>query len=346
MTIKISGAAILLAACLAGAGAQARDLTVASWGGSYQEAQHKAIFAPFAAASGIPVTEDSWDGGIGILRTKAEAPDSGWDVVQVESDELELGCAEGVFETIDYDRAGGKQAYVPGAVHACGVGSAIYNFVLAYDKAALKQGPADWKDFFDLKDFPGKRALRQGPKGNLEIALMADGVAPADVYAALKTQQGVDRAFAALDRIKPALVFWKTGAQPMQLLASGEVAMTTSYNGRVTNAIHNDHKDFGIVWNQSLQTIDSWVILKNSPNKDAAYKLLEFASRGEVQAALPAFQPIGITAATALSKLDPKVLADIPTAPDNARTVLKIDDAFWNDNLDALMARWTSWSAK
>ncbi len=82
--------------------------------------------------------------------------------------------------------------------------------------------------------------------------------------------------------------------------------MTTSYNGRVTNAIHNDHKDFGIVWNQSLQTIDSWVILKNSPNKDAAYKLLEFASRGEVQAALPAFQPIGITAASALSKLDPR----------------------------------------
>ncbi len=59
-------------------------------------------------------------------------------------------------------RPAAKQAYVPGAVHACGVGSAIYNFVLAYDKAALKQGPADWKDFFDLKGFPGKRALRQG----------------------------------------------------------------------------------------------------------------------------------------------------------------------------------------
>ena len=34
-------------------------------------------------------------------------------------------------------------------------------------------------DFWDVTKFPGKRGLRKGVIGNLEIALMADGVAPA-----------------------------------------------------------------------------------------------------------------------------------------------------------------------
>ncbi|MFD1199895.1 ABC transporter substrate-binding protein [Brucella gallinifaecis] len=323
----------------------ARDLTVTSWGGTFQDAQRKAIFEPFTKETGKKLIEDSWDGGIGILRTKSEAGDGGWDVVQVESEELELGCSEGLFEEIDFDRAGGKDAYVAGAVSPCGVGSAIYNFVVAYDTTVFKDGPKNWADFFNLEKFPGKRALRQGPKGNLEIALMADGVAPADVYATLKTAEGVDRAFKSLDRIKPNLVFWKAGAQPMQLLASGEVAATSTYNGRVTTAINVDKKPFKLVWNESLQTTDSWVILANSPNKDAAYEFLDFASKGEYQAQIPSYQPIGVTSKAALELIDKKILADLPTAPENAANVLKIDDAFWIDNIDTLNARWTTWSA-
>ena len=45
----------------------------------------------------------------------------------------------------------------------------------------------------------------------------------------LGTPAGVDRAFKKLDTIKKDLnVWWKAGAQPPQLLAAGEVAMTTA----------------------------------------------------------------------------------------------------------------------
>lgn len=346
--LRITGKTLLAATILLGLPGlgMARDLTVTSWGGTFQEAQRKAIFEPFTKETSTKLVEDSWDGGIGILRTKSEAGDGGWDVVEVESEELELGCSEGLFDEIDYTRAGGKDAYVPGAVSKCGVGSAIYNFVMAYDNSVFKDGPKNWADFFDIAKFPGKRALRQGPKGNLEIALMADGVAPAQVYEVLKTPEGVDRAFKSLDRIKSSLVFWKAGAQPMQLLASGEVAATTTYNGRVTTAINVDKKPFTLVWNESLQTTDSWVILANSPNKDAAYKFLDFASKGEYQAKIPSYQPIGVTSKAALGLIDKKILADLPTAAENASNVLKIDDAFWIDNIDTLNARWTTWSAQ
>ncbi|WP_437880447.1 ABC transporter substrate-binding protein [Pseudomonas sp. LRF_L74] len=332
-------------ALLAGA-AQARDLTVSSWGGAYQDVQRKIFFAPYSQASGNKVVEDSWEGGIGLLRTRADGQDSGWDLVQVEAEDLQLGCSEGLFVQLDFARIGGQDNYIPSAVSECGVGNAVYNFVLSYDTSKVTRAPNGWNDFFDTTTFPGKRALRQGPKGNLEIALMADRVAPADVYTTLSTTAGVERAFKKLDSIKSQLLFWKAGGQPMQLLASGEVGMTTSYNGRVTNAIRQDHKPFGLVWNQSLQTMDSWVILANSPNVDKAYDLLEVMGKGENQKRWPALQPTGITSHQGIAALEPAVLADSPSAPQNSANVLVLNDRFWVDHIDELNAKWTAWSAK
>lgn len=326
--------------------AAARDFMVVAGGGSFQALQKEVFFTPFAKDAGVPVLDDSWDNGIGILRAKAAMPDGGWDVVQVESEEQQIGCDEGLFVELDTTRLAAASELVPGSLSHCGVGAIIYNFVLGYDATALKTAPKDWKDFFDLQAFPGKRGLRGSPKGNLEIALMGDGVAPKDVYATLATDAGVERAFAKLDTIKSSLIFWKSGAQPIQMLSSGEVSMTTSYNGRVTNAVRNDKKNFGLVWNQSLQTVDSWVIMKNSPFVDLSYKFLKDYQKPERQKLLPAGQPIGITSIAALKEIDPSVLADLPTSPANAANVLQLDDRFWVDNTDALTARWAAWSGQ
>jgi len=70
--------------------AQARDLTVVSWGGNYQDAQRKIYFQPFSAKLGAPVLDESWDGGYGVLQAKVKAGVPNWDAVQVEAEELEL----------------------------------------------------------------------------------------------------------------------------------------------------------------------------------------------------------------------------------------------------------------
>ncbi|MFX5756156.1 extracellular solute-binding protein, partial [Acinetobacter baumannii] len=114
-----------------------------------------------------------------------------------------------------------------------------------------KDAPKGWADFFDTKKIPGKRALRQGPKTTLEIALMADGVAPKDVYKVLATDEGVDRAFKKLDTIKGDLVWWKAGAQPPQWLAAGDVVMSAAYNGRIA-AAQTEGVKLAIVWPGSL----------------------------------------------------------------------------------------------
>ncbi|MFN7001441.1 MAG: extracellular solute-binding protein, partial [Elioraea tepidiphila] len=220
--------AAALAAAVVAAPAEARDLTIVSWGGAYQDAQRAVYFQPFMQARGIRLLEETWDGGIGVLRAKMQSGANNWDVVQVESEELLVGCEEGLFERIDWARVGGREAYRPDAVHECGVGAIYYSFILAYDRARMAQGPANWAEFFDTARFPGKRGLRRGPKTTLEIALMADGVAPERVYATLGTAAGVDRAFRKLDSIKGELAWWERGAQPPQWLAAGEVALTVA----------------------------------------------------------------------------------------------------------------------
>ncbi|WP_372620563.1 ABC transporter substrate-binding protein [Falsiroseomonas sp.] len=321
---------------------QTRDLTVVSWGGAYQEAQREAYFRPWMQAGDQRLLEETWDGGIGVLRARMAAGDNSWDVVQVEGEELLLGCAEGLFEPIDIGALGGPDAYIPEAVHRCGVGAIIYAFVLAWDRTRLSQAPRGWVDIFDTQRIPGRRALRRGPKVTLEIALLGDGVPAAEIYATLATPSGVDRAFAKLDTIRDVLMWWERGSEPARWLASGEVALACAYNGRIA-AANAGGQDLGILWSQSLYTLDYWVIMRGSPNKARAMDFLRFVGRADRQAELPPLIPYGVTARGANERLSRQVLAQLPTAPQNAEGRLRISDRFWLDNIDRLTARFDSW---
>ncbi|MGC2857763.1 ABC transporter substrate-binding protein [Novispirillum sp. DQ9] len=325
--------------------AQARDLTVVSWGGAYQEAQKEVYFKPFAEQTGIRLIDEAWDGGVGVLRAQVQGGAATWDVVQVESEELALGCEEGLFEPLDWQKLGGKDAFMETSVSECGVGAIVYNFVIGYDKNVLKEAPTGWADFFNTKKFPGKRALRNGPKTTLEAALIADGVEPSKVYEVLATDAGVDRAFAKLETIRGDLIFWKAGAQPPQLLASKEVVMTSIYNGRV-DAANKDGHNFGIVWDGSLYTLDSWVMLRGTPNKEQGYKFLEFASRAETQAKLPMSIAYGVPNLKAKDSIPADRLKDLPTAPENMAKAVHLSDAFWLENIDRLTQRFNRWAAQ
>lgn len=330
-----------------GASAQGRDLTVVSWGGAYQDAQREIYFRPWMQRSSQRLLEETWDGGVGVLRAKMQSGANNWDVVQVESEELLLGCEEGLFERIDWNAIGGREHYIPQAVHECGVGAILYSFVLGYDRARMgANAPTGWADFFDTARFPGKRALRRGPKVTLETALLADGVPAAEVYRVLGTDAGVERAFRKLETIRRDLVWWERGSQPPQLLASGEVVMTNAYNGRIAAANQNDGRSFGIAWSQNLYTIDSWVVMRGSPNRARALDFLRFVGQPEAQAGLPPRIPYGVTARAANALLPQPVLNELPTAPRHAEGALQIDDRFWLDNLDRLNQRFNAWVSR
>ena len=336
------GAGLLLASPLA-----AEELTVVSWGGAYQDAQRQAIFEPYMKETGVRLVEDSWNGGIGALRAKAEGPPV-WDVIQVETDELVLGCDEGILVPLDWAKLGGKDRYLPQAVHECGVGNIVWATVLAYDGDRFGDDPpTSWADFFDTEKYPGKRALRRGPRQALEFALMADGVPLDRIYEVLRTPEGVERAFAKLETIKDDLIWWEAGAQPPQLLAAGEVVMTSAYNGRITAANQSEGRNFKIAWEAGyVYQIDSWVILANSDKKDEAMAFIAFASRPDRQAALAALIPYGPTRVDAAELIPEEVIADIPGTPGNIDSGLFFDRDFWVENVEALTERFNAWAAQ
>lgn len=344
-TILATAAIAMTAVATVATRAEARDLTIVSWGGAYQDAQREVYFRPFTKATGIPIKEDSWDGGIGILRSKIESGSNTWDLVQVESEELLIGCEEGLFEKINWDLIGGKDHYIPQSVSECGVGAILYNIVLAWDKDKF-QGTPTWADFWDVAKYPGKRGLRRGVKMNLEIALMADGVAPGDVYKTLSTPEGVDRAFRKLDQLKPYIVWWQAGAQAPQILGSGDVLMTSAYNGRIAAANDSEHRHFGIQWNGSLNTVDSWIIMKGSPNAKQAYEFLKFVSDSKRQGQLTQKIPYGGIAKGANDGLPAELVKNSPSNPENLKVSLTIDENFWRDNLDKLSQRFNAWLAR
>ena len=346
--IKLDVRVLLLAGVVAASSlpAAAEELTVVDFGGAFQEAMKKVYYDPYKAESGVNVKVESWDGGLGVIRSRAASADPGWDLVVVETADIVLGCEEGLFEPLDYSKISPKDTFIANATLDCGVATIVYNEGIAYDKDKLKTAPQGWADFYDLKKFPGKRALRMTPVVALPGALIADGVKPEDVYKVLATSEGVDRAFKKLDTIKKDLVFWKAGAQPPQLLASGEVVMTTSYNGRIDAANRNDKRNFGFVWPGSMQTFDYWAIMKGSPRKDAAYKFLAYYNRPEVQAKFPAEIAYGVPRKEASKLIAPERLKDIPSDPEHVSVSVPPDDQFWPENIDKLTERLQAWAAK
>ncbi|MFV0473887.1 MAG: extracellular solute-binding protein, partial [Pikeienuella sp.] len=160
-----------LALGAATSGTAARDLTVVSWGGTYQDAQNEIYFRPYAEKSGAPLLAESWDGGYGVLQAKVKAGAPNWDVVQVETEELELGCADGIYEPIDWEKLGGEDKFIDAGVHECGVGAIVWSVAIGYDGDRITgETPQSWADFWDVEKFPGKRGLRKSPKYALEFA--------------------------------------------------------------------------------------------------------------------------------------------------------------------------------
>jgi len=331
------------AAALASSVTTAGEITVMSWGGAYTVSQTEAYYKPFMAQTGHKINSVDSDNPAAPIKAQVEAGNVSIDVADVEYSDAIRYCDEGLLEEIDSsglpaapDGTAAIDDFIPGAVTDCAVANIVWSTVFAYDTSKFPNGgPASLADFFDTEKFPGKRGLRKGPKANLEMALIADGVAPADVYATLETDEGVAQALAKMDTIKDSVVWWEAGAQPPQLLADGEVAMTTAYNGRIFGAAVGEGKPFEIVWDGQILDFDLYVIPKGAPNKELAMEFIKFATATEqlaAQASWISYGPARGSSAALVGKYkDGKtdMAPHMPTAPENMKTALVNNFEFW-----------------
>lgn len=321
----------------------AKEITAISFPRADQAALKKAYFEPYQKSSGTEVKSMSYDGQTDELEAMVNAGKTTWDVMQVESRTLKLGCEQGLFEKLDYSKLPNKNDFVPGAASECGIGIFTWSMALGYDASKVSATPASWSDFWNVKKFPGKRALRRSAKYTLEIALMADGVAPADVYKVLATKEGVDRAFRKLDEIRPYTVWWEAAAQPPTWLGAGKVAMSSGY----TLWLDREQKrksNVKVTWDENLYDIDSWAIPKGSANAADAYKFISFALKPDRQKALSDEIAYGPTNRAAIGLASARNVNNLPSSASNLKHALPVDVAFWIRNGEALEDRFESWA--
>ncbi|MGB0504688.1 MAG: ABC transporter substrate-binding protein [Pikeienuella sp.] len=360
MKLKLALGAAAIASMTAGAAlADGHAITVVSWGGAYTKSQVEAYHKPWIAKTGNAIVSEDYSGGLAEVKAQVESGNVTWDLIDVELSDAVRGCDEGLFETIDHsklsaapDGTPATEDFIPGALTECAVANIVWSTIFAYDKSVIANGPTTIQDFFDLEKFPGKRGLRKTPKANLEMALSADGVAAGDIYEVLSTPEGVDRAFAKLDTIKDQAVFWEAGAQPPQLLADGEVVMTTAYNGRIFNAVASEGKEFEVVWDSQVFALDLWAIPKGTKKLDKALDFLNFSTETEqlgAQASWISYGPARKSSAPFVKTFhnNPalEMAPHMPTAPANFTTAISSDFEFWADNQDELNERFAAWLA-
>ncbi|MFZ3153843.1 ABC transporter substrate-binding protein [Pseudomonas sp.] len=324
--------------------ALAADLTAISFGGASKDAQVKAFYEPFEKATGNKILAGEYNGEMARVKAMVDTNSVSWNLVEVESPELARGCDEGLFETLDPAQFGDQNNFVKGAIQPCGVGFFVWSTVLAYNADKLAKAPTGWADFWDVKQFPGKRGLRKGAKYTLEFALMADGVAPAEVYSVLATRDGVDRAFRKLDELKPHIQWWEAGAQPPQYLASGDVVMSSAYNGRI--AAVQAESNLQVVWTGGIYDFDSWAIPRGAKNQELAKEFIAFSVQPEAQKVFSENIAYGPANKQAIDLLAPERLNVMPTTPENIKDQVAIDVVFWADYGEQLEQRFNAWAAR
>jgi putative spermidine/putrescine transport system substrate-binding protein len=324
--------------------ALAVDLTAISFGGASKDAQVKAFYEPFEKATGNKILAGEYNGEMARVKAMVDTRSVSWNLVEVESPELARGCDEGLFETLDAAQFGNPDDFIKGAIQPCGVGFFVWSTVLAYNADKLASAPSGWADFWDVKQFPGKRGLRKGAKYTLEFALMADGVAPTEVYKVLATRDGVDRAFRKLDELKPHIQWWEAGAQPPQYLASGDVVMSSAYNGRI--AAVQAESNLQVVWNGGIYDFDSWAIPRGAKNQELAKQFIAFSVQPEAQKVFSENIAYGPANKQAIDLLAPERLNVMPTTPENIKDQVAIDVVFWADYGEQLEQRFNAWAAR
>jgi putative spermidine/putrescine transport system substrate-binding protein len=352
MKAKYGAFALAFSVCLFTANvsiAAERSITVVSWGGAFQEAQRETMWTPYSKATGVKIVEDSWNGSFGKIRAMVESKSVHWDLIWGDYAHAIIGCEAGILEPIR-DVIDDESDFEPGVHHECGISTDLFSALMAYDSDKI---PASWGgkvpmnvvDAFDVKKFPGKRALRKRVSGLFETVLMSTGVAPEKVYETLGTDAGIDRVLNKLESIKDSLVWFKSSSQSIQLLADGEVSLSYTYNGRVHKANEKEKRNFKMIWSGQTYSMNTAFVPKGGNVKEAK-ALLKYALKKDVLARYSSWLGYGPTRKSAVELVDAKVQPILPNYPANLKTALLRSEDFWADNKDHIDEKFTVWLAK
>lgn len=312
-----------------------KSFSFAGFGGDLQKNQDAAWLQPFAAATGVKIDQTD-SPSLAALKTQQEAKNVSVDIVEIESSTVDGGCGT-VFQEVNIDRSQLDPALDK---NKCGVPVVKFSYVLAYNATKFKTPPTSVADFFNVEKFPGVRAARGGTAnvGLIEAALLADGVAPANIYPI-----DLDRAAKRIESAKGSIEMKDSFAVLQDGLANGEFDMAILPNGRAYNATKTN-PDIKVVFNGAVTLYDNLAIPTGAKNVEAATAFLQYTALNSTQVALTERFPYGMGTVGDAPKLDDTAKAFFPDT--YGKDLLVQDNKWWaaneqvaNDRLTALFAQ-------
>ncbi|MEU3452891.1 ABC transporter substrate-binding protein [Micromonospora sp. NPDC006766] len=335
-----------------GGSGNSKQLVVFDGGGAWGAAQRKAFFEPFERETGIKVIPAPAPPAA-QLRTAIASGKPGMDVVDLNGARIGSWTRDGLLQKIDYSlwkNPGLKDAFAPYPALETAVPAIVFAVQLAYDRNLTGRELTNWADLWDAT-VKGKRSFRtgDGPGGcTLEIALLADGVKPEDLY-----PLDMDRALRKLSEIKPrVLKFWDNGAESIQMLVDKQISAVAAWNGRIQSAIADGAKNISSTFEQAMVQIDYWAIPKGCSNVEGATRFIEFASEPQRQAEFAQLITYAPTIPSAFDHIPEERQKLLVTAPGIVeKTVLQNTD-YWSSigaggktNEEIAIDRWQKWLA-
>lgn len=313
-----------------------RTLTVATAGvGNYLDALTTAFLDAFQDDTGAVVRHEQFGrDGTANLVSQAEAGEILWDVMLVPMNQVLSLAEEGYLNAIDYNVVDNTALY-PQLALQHGVGAEIYSTTMVYS-VSLDKGPEDWTAFWDLDRFDGTRALRRSPVGTLEFALLADGVRIGDLYP-LDTK----RAFASLEHLRDATLFYEDSKQPVELARTGQVGLASSWT--VRTSLPDVESLVKPVWNQGMISADAWVTPRGSRNTDVAMSFINYATRAVPTANFSRMQPFGPVNQDALKLLKPELAKTLPNYVEHFGKQFFENWSYWRDHKEQLTSQFEDW---
>lgn len=335
----LRAAALLGATPILGAGpaaAQTKEIVLANSGGDYVRGFYEAFGVPFEKANpSFKVVVDGTNPTSAKIKAMVDARNVTWDLCDRNlAAAQELG-QQGLLEDIDYSIVD-KSKIRPEHVARWGCASYMFANVIVYQTDAFGgRKPMTWKDFWNVKEFPGKRALRKHIDGQVEAALLADGVDPKQLYPI-----DLKRALDKIKQIKEHCYFWTTGAEAQQLLRDREVVMCNVWNHRAAVTRRETNKRVDFHFNEGIAWVASWIVLKGNPAGKDVFRFIRMAQEPEQQLKLFMLVGNGPTNPTASALIPDDLKVIDPGSPSNYAVQIPIDNKWYADNSAAALTQY------
>jgi len=297
-------------------------VNVSTWGGVWTDGEQRDFGTPFTQETGVKVNyQVAGTSPMAPALLQAQSGNVSLDVVDAEN--AEVLRARGLLATFPPDLMQTIQStsrpgtYLP---YVLNLGSTAT--VIACNPSVMKRCPTTPQQFWDVKDYPGPRAILNQPSNALYFALVADGVAPDRVF-----PMDLNRGIKKLQEIKPSVKVWpSSGSDQQQALIDKTVGAAIMWNGRAFVVKRDNIPNLQISWTDALTSrSDGLVVLKDAPHKDAAFAYIRWIlEHPRNQAAWTQ----SLTYPTPTTQLEQLVPRSIWEALPASHQVVKQDDAW------------------